>query len=87
VQPIGKTLELRDSHGGLWADADLVPDPEWISAATSQHYVTVLYGPKLGVRVPPGLPAARYGDAERKAELTDARASGMVAAALVEWRG
>ncbi|GAB3750816.1 hypothetical protein [Microlunatus parietis] len=85
VRRVGKTLELRDEQDGLWAVAELTPDPEWISAAVSQRYVTVVYGPKIGVRTPPS--STGYSESDRKAELAESRKFGMVATAIVEWRG
>jgi hypothetical protein len=47
--------------------------------------VLVLYGVRLGVRVPPNLGTRRYGPAERRAELQQARQAGIVATGFVRW--
>ena len=77
-----RTLQLRDNEHGLWATADHTPDPEWTSAATSQHHVVAIYGTGLGVQSPgPG----GYSDADRKAAITRARTAGTAAGAIVMW--
>lgn len=84
----GSLLELRDGHGdGLWADAVVSPEPEWVSAATSQRHVMVLYGIHLGVRKPGDVGERAYTDVARREELTKARDRGLVAAGIVAWRG
>jgi hypothetical protein len=82
----GASLELLDATDGLWAEASVTPDPEWMSAATSQRYVIVLYDGQLGVRTPPGMAERDYTDAARKREISAARQRGMAACAIVEWR-
>jgi len=78
-------IELRDAHGGLWVRCPLMLEPRWVSAAVSWGQVLVLYGVRLGVRVPPNLGNRRYGPAERRAELKQARQAGIVAAGFVRW--
>lgn len=80
-------LILRDSSGDIWARSTITPDPAWISAAASQQTVIVFYGPKLGVRTPPGMNQARYGTAQRVAEFRRGRQEGLVTAATVAWHG
>jgi hypothetical protein len=65
----------------------VVLDPAWISAAVSLGWVLVLYGYPLGVTVPPGKTEQSYTVKDRAREITEARRSGLLAAALVEWRG
>jgi hypothetical protein len=79
-------LILRDSAGEVWASSEITPGPQWMSAAASQRYVAVFFGPKLGVRVPPGTDPAGYTTAIRAAEIREARRYGLVAAAMVRWR-
>jgi hypothetical protein len=80
-------LLLCDSTGDIWAASKITPDPAWISAATSQRDVIVFYGPKLGVRTPPGMSQTSYSTAKRAAEFRQGRQEGLVAAATVTWRG
>jgi hypothetical protein len=93
VQPaVGWTLhrtadgvELRDAHGGPWVRCAVLLEPRWVSAAVSWRQVLVLYGVRLGVRVPPNQGNRPYGPAERRAELKQARQAGIVAAGFVRW--
>ena len=78
-------MELRDAHGGRWVRCAAMLEPRWISAAVSRGQVLVLYGVRLGVRVPPNQRNRRYGPAERRAELKQARRAGIVAAGFVRW--
>jgi hypothetical protein len=54
VRRLPGELALCDSTGDVWARSTITPDPAWVSAAASQRDVIVFYGPKLGVRTPPG---------------------------------
>lgn len=78
-------LELHGPEGDLWAQAALDLDPQWISAAVSQHVVPVVYGPQLGVRCPDNIDPSQYTDSQRREELHRARELGFVAAAIVSW--
>ena len=78
-------VELRDAQGGLWVRCAVLLEPRWVSAAVSWRQVLVLYGVRLGVRVPPNQGKRRYGPAERRAELKLARQAGIVAAGFVRW--
>lgn len=78
-------LLLRDRFGGVWAQSTVDLDPEWISEATSQGWVTVFYGPKLGIRTPPGKTEATYTLQHRITEFRQGRAEGLCAAANVRW--
>jgi hypothetical protein len=55
VQRAANGIELRDAHGGLWVRCAVMLEPRWVSAAVSWGQVLVLYGVRLGVRVPPNL--------------------------------
>jgi hypothetical protein len=81
----GDGIELRDAHGGPWVRCAVSLEPRWISAAVSWRQVLVLYGVRLGVRIPPNQGNRRYGPAERRAELKQARQAGIVAAGFVRW--
>jgi len=85
VQRTAEGIELRDAHGGLWVRCAIRLEPRWVSAAVSWGQVLVLYGVRLGVRVPPNLGNRPYGPAERRAELQQARQAGIVAAGFVRW--
>jgi hypothetical protein len=87
VRRVHGELVLRDGTGEVWARSSATPDPAWVSAATSQRDIIVFYGPKLGVRTPPGVKAARYGATERAAEFQQGRREGLVTAAVVRWQG
>jgi len=85
LQRMGDGIELRDAHGGPWVRCAVRLEPRWISAAVSWGQVLVLYGVRLGVRVPPNQGNRRYGPVERRAELQQARQAGIVAAGFVRW--
>jgi hypothetical protein len=85
LQRMGDGIELRDAHGGPWVRCAVRLEPRWISAAVSWGQVLVVYGVRLGVRVPPNQGNRRYGSAERRAELQQARRAGIVAAGFVRW--
>ncbi|WUI01563.1 hypothetical protein OHR68_07005 [Spirillospora sp. NBC_00431] len=78
-------LLLRDRFGGVWAEGTLSLDPRWISEATSQGWVTVFYGPHLGIRVPPGKTERTYTLQDRIDEFRKGRSHGMCASANVRW--
>jgi hypothetical protein len=80
-------LILRDATGEIWAAGKVTPDPAWVSAAASYRQVVAFYGPRLGVRTPPGMNAASYTTAKRAAEFRQARGQGLVTAATVTWCG
>jgi hypothetical protein len=86
VQRTADGIELRDASGGLWVRCAVRLEPRWVSAAVSWGPVLVLYGVRLGVRVPPNLENRRYGPAERRAEIRQARQAGIVATGFVRWR-
>ena len=64
----------------------MAPDPEWVSDAVTLGSVLVLFGPRLGIRIPPGQSPQSYTDQERAREFRDGRQTGLVAAATVAWR-
>ncbi|MDF5758391.1 hypothetical protein [Spongiactinospora sp. TRM90649] len=78
---------LRDANGVIWASGALTLDPAWVSAATSYGHVVAFYGPKLGVRTPPGLAERAYTTAKRRAEFLQGRAQGLTTVATVTWHG
>jgi hypothetical protein len=83
----GSEVLLRDPDGQVAAKGSFALDPAWVSAAVSLGWVLVMYGYPLGVTVPPGKKERSYTVKDRAREITQARRSGLLAAALVEWRG
>ncbi|HEY0695196.1 MAG TPA: hypothetical protein VGD71_39935 [Kribbella sp.] len=81
-RPTATGLELWDA-GGVWARGALTVDEHWISAAQGHGRILVLYGPRVGVRTPPG--DVDYTETDRQTELTESRQAGLVAAALIPW--
>ncbi|MEY9840627.1 hypothetical protein [Streptacidiphilus sp. EB103A] len=76
-------LELRSPDGGAFSRIRIAPDPSWISSAVSHRQVLVFYGPRLGVRVPPGVASGSYPAHARRGEFRSARQAGLVAGGLV----
>ena len=81
----GDGIQLCDAYGGPWVRCGVGLEPRWVSAAVSWGQVLVLYGVRLGVRIPPNLGNRHYGPAERRAELQQARQAGIVATGFVRW--
>jgi hypothetical protein len=69
-------VDLLGRGDGMWARCRLMLDPEWISAAARSRWVLVLYGPLLGVRIPPGKLERAYTTAERCREFSRGRKLG-----------
>ncbi|MCQ4045834.1 hypothetical protein ACFOSC_27850 [Streptantibioticus rubrisoli] len=78
-------LELRPPHGGVYSRIRVPLDPAWVSAALHHGHVLCLYGPQLGVRTPPGTPAAKYTPQARLEEFRQGRERGWVAGGLVTY--
>jgi len=78
---------LRDPDGEVSAKGTYHLDPAWVSAAVSLGWVLVLHGYPLGVTLPPEKTEKSYTAGDRAREITQARRSGLLAGALVEWRG
>jgi len=78
-------LMLRDQLGGVWAKSTLTLDPGWLELAAQHYWVTVYYGPWLGVRLPEGKTDLTYALQERIAEFRRGRERGLCAAASVRW--
>ncbi|MEV7602941.1 hypothetical protein AB0O91_36805 [Kitasatospora sp. NPDC089797] len=76
-------LELRSPDGGVYSRIAVSPDPAWISSALHHGFALCLYGPKLGVRVPPARRPDQYTAADRLTEIRTARGEGLVAAGFV----
>jgi hypothetical protein len=78
-------LMLRDQFGGAWAKGTVTPDPGWLELAARHYWVTVYYGPWLGVRLPEGKTERTYTLHDRIAEFRRGREQGLCAAASVRW--
>ena len=81
----GTALMLRDQFGGVWAESTMTPDPGWLEFAARHGWVTVYYGPYLGVRRPEGKTDHTYTLQDRIAEFRRGREYGLCAAASVQW--
>jgi hypothetical protein len=80
-------LELRSPDGGVYSRILVdTEDAAWFSAAERHGHVLCLYGPQLGVRVPPETSPEDYTDAARLEERRLGRSRGLTAGALVEFR-
>lgn len=82
-RPDPEHLELR-SPRGPWSHTAATPDPEWLSAAASQHDVLVIYGPAIGVEIDPTLTAPS--EDGRRGELEEFKRVGYVAAGIVAYQ-
>jgi hypothetical protein len=78
-------LMLRDQFGDVWAKSTVTPDPGWLELAARNYWVTVYYGPWLGVRLPEGKTDRTYTLQDRIAEFRRGREEGLCAAASVRW--
>jgi hypothetical protein len=78
-------LMLRDQFGGVWANSTVTPDPDWLALAARHYWVTVYYGPWLGLRLPEGATGRTYTLQDRIAEFRRGREYGLCAAASVRW--
>jgi len=87
VRRVPGGLVLRDGTGDTWARSQVTLDPAWVSTAASYQHVAAFLGPQLGVRIPPRMKPADYTTSARAAEFRRAREQGLVAGAMVPWRG
>jgi hypothetical protein len=78
-------LMLRDPFGGIWANSIVSPGSRWLELAAEHYWVTVYYGPCLGVRLPPDKTIGTYTLQDRIAEFRRGREQGVCAAASVRW--
>lgn len=81
--------ELTDPTGTLVARCvahgrDSVAEPLWTGQVTAIAESLIVYGARIGVRAPEGVPASRYDDQRRVAELHDSLASRQACAAIVK---
>lgn len=78
-------LMLRDQFGSVWAKSPVEMDRVWLELATQHGWVTVFYGPYLGIRLPEGKTTRTYTVQDRIAEFRRGREQGLCAAASVRW--
>lgn len=78
-------LMLRDQFGGVWAQSTVSLDPSWLELAARHYWVTVYYGPWLGMRLPEGKTDRTYTLQDRIADFRRGREQGLCAAASVRW--
>lgn len=78
-------VQLCDPYGGIIAEGRPALEPEWVSAAVSTGSVLVFFGPRLGVRVPPGRSPESYTTRARAQEFREGRENGLVVTATVRW--
>jgi hypothetical protein len=81
--------ELTDPTGTLIArcevpTGDAVGEPAWTAQAMAAGQILIAYGTRVGVRVPDGVPAIRYDDRYRAAELRKSLAGQQACAAIVK---
>lgn len=78
-------LMLRDQFGGVWARSAVTLEASWLELAARHCWVTVYYGPLLGVRLPGDKTGGTYTLQDRIAEFRRGREHGLCAAASVRW--
>jgi hypothetical protein len=76
-------VELWD-HGGIWARGETEVPGRWWDAANEWGIVMVMYGVQLGVD---NYKTGEWTPADRAAALRNGRYAGIVASAIVTWRG
>jgi len=81
--------ELTDPTGTLIARSkvstgDAAGEPAWTAQAMAAGQILIAYGTRVGVRVPDGVPASRYDDRYRAAELYKSLAGRQACAAIVK---
>ena len=80
--------DLADPTGTLIArceasTADSAAEAAWTAQAMAAGQILIAYGTRVGVRVPDGVPASRYDDRYRAAEIRKSLASRQACAAIV----
>jgi hypothetical protein len=83
------TWELTDPTGTLIASCavsirDALGEPAWTAQAISAGKVLIVYGMRVGVRVPDGVPDSHYNDQYRAAELRKSLFGQQACAAIVK---
>lgn len=79
----GAACMLRDPTGACFARFLLVASLAWHSRKSRQGNIVVIYGTRIGVRCPAGVPLDAYGDRDRQEELLDSLKARTVAWAVV----
>jgi hypothetical protein len=80
--------ELTDPTGTLIAECEIsagdsAREPAWTAQAMTAGQILIAYGTRVGVRVPHGLPASRYDDQYRAAELSKSLVGRQACVAMV----
>lgn len=80
--------ELTDPTGTLIASCavsipDALGEPAWTAQAISAGKILIIYGMRVGVRVPDGVPDSHYNDQYRAAELSKSLFSQQACAGIV----
>jgi len=80
--------ELTDPTGTIIARSkvsagDSAKEPAWTTQAITAGQILIAYGTQVGVRVPGGVPASRYDDQYRAAELRQSLAGQRACVAIV----
>lgn len=78
----GGGLQLQQPDGNLFVYAPCRVPRKWLTAARRYSWVLVLHGPRLGLKVPSGLPDAAH---HRAAEMRAGRTGGLVTGGLMMW--
>lgn len=81
--------ELIDPTGALIASCvvradDSVEEPAWTAQAMTADEILVVYGDRIGVRAPDGVPTSQYDDQSRARELIQSLTNQQVCAAIVK---
>jgi len=89
LRPRQGKWELTDPTGTLIArcegsTGDSAGEPAWTAQAMAAGQILIAYGTRVGVRVPDGVPANRYDDRSRTAELRKSLAGRQACAAIVK---
>jgi hypothetical protein len=80
-----RELQLRMASGTVVV-VKVTRDPQWLSAAIGHGAVLALYGPELDVRDATEKGTREFDADRRRAELRAARAAGLVAGGMIEFR-
>jgi hypothetical protein len=81
--------ELIDPTGALIASCvvradDSVEEPAWTAQTMTADEILIVYGDRIGVRAPDGMPANQYNDERRARELIESLSNQQVCAAMVK---
>lgn len=88
VGPRQGKWELLDPTGTLIASCvvrgnESVEEPAWTAQAMTADEILIVYGDRIGVRTPDGVPPSQYDDQQRARELIESLSNRQVCAAMV----